>query len=121
MSKKKYDQIEATLKKTIKEPRVKNPRVPVFPPDARATYDMLNYIVTNCDDNDRRCLAYGLLTRLCVMWTSPMTEQKVVAIATLDTLAFDLSENSQLVQDVIRIMAVLFPNGEGLPELSQPL
>ena len=121
MSKKKYDQIDATLKKTIKEPRVKNPRVPVFPPEAQATYDLLNDIVTNCTDIDRKCLAYGLLTRLCVLWISGAEHKTIVAKATLDPLMFDLSENSQIIQDVMRIMAVLFPDGEGLPELSQSL
>jgi len=121
VSKKKYDKIEATLKKTIKEPRVKNPRVPVFPPAAQATYDLLNDIVTNDADNDRRCLAYGLMTRLCVLWVPGVERLDVVVKATLDPLMFDLSENSQIIQDVMRIMTVLFPDGEGLPELSQPL
>ena len=99
-----------------KEHHPKNPRVPVFPPQTALLVNLLNGLIDAPEtDPERRAAAYGLLTRVCVLWTppSPVDWPKVKVDYVVETglLHFD----SELLRDAVAHMNFLFPNGEGLP------
>lgn len=73
------------------EPREKNPKVPIFPALVEATAQKLREKIDA--RNEQSPLAYGALTRLCVLW-SPNTVP---------------CDKAAMVNDLVRIMATLFP------------
>ena len=81
----------------------KNPKVPTMPAEARALAQKLHEIIDA--SNEQSPIAYATLSRLCVLWTP-------------EALAGDSMEGGQrsiVVNDLVRLMAQLFPQGEGLP------
>jgi len=103
-------------KKDQKPP--KNPRVPIFPPEVVPLVNLLNKI---CDDElngnvAKRGQAFGLLTRLCVLWAAPYPSDWPKAIVSFDPTTGLAHFDSELVRDTVALMHVLFPDGEGLPK-----
>ena len=89
-----------------KERPPKNPKVPTFPPAAEATAQKLREIIDA--GGPQSPLAYAALSRLCVIWTPG-------ALA-YDEQGLGGGQFGQVVNDLIGIMAQLFPDGEGLPD-----
>ncbi len=100
-----YEEINRELKKGKEKP-AKNPKVPTFPPAPAATAQKLREIIDG--GGPLAPLAYGALSRLCVLWTPG-------AIAT-DTSGLGGGQMGIIVNELIGLFHVLFPNGEGLPE-----
>ena len=84
----------------------KNPRVPIFPPDAQALAQKLREIIDA--GGEQSPLAYAALSRLCVMWVP----------GALHDAGLGAGQYGQVVNELIDLMFELFPNGEGLPERS---
>ena len=84
----------------------KNPRVPVFPPAAQATAQKLLEIIDGGDV--MATTAYAAYCRLCVMW--------VPGALTSDASNLGGGQMGQVVNDLIGLMAILFPGGDGLPD-----
>jgi hypothetical protein len=112
-----YDVTMAT-----KERQPKNPRVPIFPPTVMPLVELLNQMIDAPElELDRRAMAYGLLTRLCVTWLPPVGRFTVNAELIdyhedrPDEARCKLKGNPPLVDDIIRLMVALFPDGAGLP------
>jgi hypothetical protein len=95
----------------------KNPRVPIFPPKVVPLVNLLNKILDEELNGDqvKRVAAFGLLTRLCVLWTTPYLvdwpKVRVDYVADTGLLHFD----SELLRDTVTLMHALFPDGAGLP------
>lgn len=107
--------------------RVKNPRVPIFPPQTVPLVNLLNKILDEELNGDqvKRSLAMGILTRLCVLYAPPIMRERFNVVADLieyheekpDEARARLSPgNSPITNELIVLMDKLFPNGEGLPE-----
>lgn len=118
-------QSEPRGKKDEKPP--KNPRVPIFPPHVVPLVNHLNEIIDKelNGDQDRRALAYGILSRLCVVWAPPIMREKFTVEAELVSYEeTDLanarcrlsSNNAPIINELLGLMEKMFPNGEGLPE-----
>ncbi len=95
----------------------KNPRVPIFPPQVVPLVNLLNRIIDEelNGDQERRALAYGLLSRLCVVWVQPPPDWpkvKVDYVVETGLLHFD----NELIKDTVELTARLFPDGQGLPQ-----
>lgn len=86
------------------EKPTKDPKVPVFPHPARMMYDALNVIVSA--GGDLSPLAYGAMTRLCVLWS----DVKLVGETQLGG-----GMKVELVNDLVKNVAQLFPDVEELP------
>ena len=93
----------------------KNPKVPIFPPEVARLVNKLNDIIDTDVDPERKSWAYGLLTRVCVIWTPPFQVDwpKVTVDYVQETglLHFD----NELLRDTAMLMSFLFPDGNGLP------
>jgi hypothetical protein len=109
-------QSEPKGKKGEKPP--KNPRVPIYPPNVVPLVNHLNKIIDDeaNGDQEKRALAYGLLTRLAVVWTQPPADWPKVQVDFVVETGL-LHFNSELIRDMVDIMNKLFPNGEGLPAI----
>lgn len=97
---KQYKQVEAKLAKKTTEKPPKNPKVPTFPPAAEATAQKLREIIDA--GGERATMAYGALSRLSVLWTDGAIQSD--------------SQRNAVVNDLLRLMMQIFPNGEGLPD-----
>ena len=96
-------------KDTTPQRREITPRVPVFTPQVRATYDLLNSIVNDVDAcAERKATAYAALTKLCSMWAPDNVPGFSCRLAEQD---FSLTVN-----ELIWELMVLFPGGVGLPD-----
>jgi len=103
----------------------KNPRVPIYPPQVVPLVNLLNQMIDNPEtDGERRALAYGVLSRLAVVWAPPIMRERFNVVADLveyhedkpDEARARLSPgNGALVNELVTMTAKLFPNGEGLP------
>ena len=82
----------------------KNPKVPTMPASAQALAQKLREIIDA--GGEQSPLAYGALSRLCVMWVPGALES---------TSELGGGQMGDVFHDVLNIMLVLFPNGEGLP------
>ncbi len=81
----------------------KNPRVPTMPANAQALAQKLREIIDA--GGEQSPLAYGALSRLCVMWVPGALQE--------DSLGG--GQMSEVFNEVLAIMFKLFPDGEGLP------
>lgn len=94
-----------------------NPRVPIYPPQVVPLVNRLKEIIDEelNGNQERRSLAYGLLTRLAVVWVQPPPDwPKVQVDFVVETGLLHFS--SELIRDMVEAMNKLFPNGEGLPQ-----
>lgn len=102
---------------------MKNPRVPTFPPTVVPLVNLLNEMLDGPEtEPERRAMAYGLLTRLCVVWMIPQAERLTINAELIeynddrpDEARCRLLGNPPLVSDVVRLTDALFPDGDGLP------
>lgn len=105
-----------------------NPRTPIFPPQVVPLVNLLNEILDKelWGDQERRALAYGILTRLCVLWAPPIIRQRLTVEAELvsyeetdpaNARARLSGTNPPVVNELVTMMAKLFPNGDGLPTI----
>lgn len=85
-------------------PLVKEPKVPTFPPAAAALAQKLREIIDA--GGERQPIAYACLSRLCVMWAPRAIE--------FDSMGGG-AQYSGIVNDQLRLLSLLFPNGQGLP------
>lgn len=100
----KYSKIEARLSKTVKEKPPKNPKVPAFPQHAATTAQKLREIIDA--GGEQVPLAYAALSRLCVLWTPGALVANGLAGGQFGVV----------VNDLVGIMSILFPDGEGMPD-----
>ena len=104
----------------------KNPRVPIFPPQTVPLVNLLNQIIDNPETvQERRGLAYGVLSRLCVLWAPPIMRERFTVEAEL--VSYEETDpakatarlspgNGDMVNGLVTMMSKLFPDGHGLPE-----
>lgn len=107
----------------------KNPRVPIFPPQTVPLVNLLNQVIDQelNGDQERRALAYGILSRLCVVHAPPIIREGHLVVQVELTHYDELApaeargrlttSNTPVINDLVTLMARMFPNGEGLPEV----
>lgn len=108
MSKSMIKRIE--IQREGQVPTHKNPKIPVLPVAAQATYDVLTRIIDA--GGEKATTAYAALSRLCVLWTPG-------ALAN-DDAGLGGGQMGEVVNDLLGLMFQLFPDGDGLPYDDEP-